>query len=208
MRVRKRMQRRHHSVKGRIVGLLSGVLTFGMAAGLYPGGGTEAVLNVQAAEAISEPSVTDYATKKQLMDDTFKPDYGTGIGANIGKLIFGKNSDGTAQKWYILGQDGVVSNNTLIFADRPIAEKVQFYSSTDNRTVMGGTIYPNNYQYSDLGNKLEELERNYFSSQELTLMKDTNIKFETSKNPNRKDSVLRRLYVLEADAYQRRNGSI
>ena len=208
MRVRKRMQRRHHSVKGRIVGLLSGVLTFGMAAGLYPGGGTEAVLNVQAAEAISEPSVTDYATKEQLMDDTFKPDYGTGIGTNIGKLIFGKNSDGTVQKWYILGQDGVVPNNTLIFADRPIAEKVQFYSSTDNRTVMGGTIYPNNYQYSDLGNKLEELERNYFSSQELTLMKDTNIKFETSKNPNRKDSVLRRLYVLEADAYQRRNGSI
>lgn len=38
MRVRKRMQRRHHSVKGRIVGLLSSVLTFGMAAGLYPGG--------------------------------------------------------------------------------------------------------------------------------------------------------------------------
>ena len=34
MRVRKRMQRRHHSVKGRIVGLLSGVLTFGMAAGI------------------------------------------------------------------------------------------------------------------------------------------------------------------------------
>lgn len=142
------------------------------------------------------------------MDDTFKPDDGTGIGTNIGKLIFGKNSDGTAQKWYILGQDGIVSNNTLIFADRPIAKEVQFYSSTENRTVMGGTIYPNNYQYSDLGNKLEELERNYFSSQELTLMKDTNIKFETSKNPNRKDSVLRRLYVLEADAYQRRNGSI
>ena len=38
MRVRKRMQRRHHSVKGRIVGLLSGVLTFGMAAGIIPGG--------------------------------------------------------------------------------------------------------------------------------------------------------------------------
>ena len=207
MRVRKRMQRRHHSVKGRIVGLLSGVLTFGMAAGIIPGG-TEAVLDVQAAEAINEPSVTDYATKEQLMNDTFKPDDKTGVGTNIGKLIFGKNSDGTAQKWYILGQDGVVPNNTLIFADRPIAEKVQFYSSTDNRTVMGSIIYPNNYQYSDLGNKLEELERNYFSSQELTLMKDTNIKFETSKNPNRKGSVLRRLYVLEADAYQRRNGSI
>lgn len=39
MRARKRIQQRHHSVKGRIVGLLSGVLTFGMVAGLYPGGG-------------------------------------------------------------------------------------------------------------------------------------------------------------------------
>lgn len=38
MHEKKRMQQKNHSVKGRIVGLLSGVLTFGMAAGLYPGG--------------------------------------------------------------------------------------------------------------------------------------------------------------------------
>ena len=91
MRVRKRMQRRYHSVKGRIVGLLSGVLTFGMAAGIIPWG-TETVLNVQAAEAINEPSVTDYATKEQLMS-AFKTD-NNGVGQNIGKLIFGKNSKG------------------------------------------------------------------------------------------------------------------
>lgn len=205
MRVRKRMQRRYHSVKGRIVGLLSGVLTFGMAAGLYPGGGTETVLNVQAAEAISEPSVTDYATKEQLMDDTFKPDYGTGIGTNIGKLIFGKNSDGTVQKWYILGKDGSISgDNTIIFSDRPIEKEVQFYASTENRLKYGSTIYPNNYLYSDLDSKLQSLEGTCFSNQERVLMKDTEIKVKTGKDPNIiSGSSFRRLYALEADPWKR-----
>lgn len=205
MRVRKRMQRRYHSVKGRIVGLLSGVLTFGMAAGLYPGGGTETVLNVQAAEAISEPSVTDYATKEQLMDDTFKPDYGTGIGTNIGKLIFGKNSDWTVQKWYILGKDGSISgDNTIIFSDRPIEKEVQFYASTENRLKYGSTIYPNNYLYSDLDSKLQSLEGTCFSNQERVLMKDTEIKVKTGKDPNIiSGSSFRRLYALEADPWKR-----
>lgn len=205
MRVKKRMQRRYHSVKGRIVGLLSGVLTFGMAAGLYPGGGTEAVLNVQAAEAISEPSVTDYATKEQLMDDTFKPDYGTGIGTNIGKLIFGKNSDGTVQKWYILGKDGSISgDNTIIFSDRPIEKEVQFYASTEKRLKYGSTIYPNNYLYSDLDSKLQSLEGTCFSNQERALMKDTEIKVKTGKDPDIiSGSSFRRLYALEADPWKR-----
>lgn len=199
MRVRKRMQRRHHSAKGRIVGLLSGVLTFGMAAGLYPGGGTETVLNVQAAEAINEPSVTDYATKKQLMDDTFKPDYGTGIGTNIGKLIFGKNSDGTVQKWYILGKDGSISgDNTIIFSDRPIEKEVQFYSSTENRLEYGSTIYPNDYLYSDLDKELENIRwnNNCFSDQERALMNDTEISAKSGK-------AFRKLYALDADLWQR-----
>lgn len=204
MRARKRMQQRHHSVKGRIVGLLSGVLTFGMAAGIIPGG-TEAVLDVQAAEAISEPSVTDYATKEQLMDDTFKPDYGTGIGTNIGKLIFGKNSDGTVQKWYILGKDGSISgDNTIIFSDRPIEKEVQFYASTENRLKYGSTIYPNNYLYSDLDSKLQSLEGTCFSNQERALMKDTEIKVKTGKDPNIiSGSSFRRLYALEADPWKR-----
>ena len=204
MRARKRIQQRHHSVKGRIVGLLSGVLTFGMAAGIIPLG-TETVLDVQAAEAINEPSVTDYATKKQLMDDTFKPDYGTGIGTNIGKLIFGKNSDGTVQKWYILGKDGSISgDNTIIFSDRPIEKEVQFYASTENRLEYGSTIYPNNYLYSDLDSKLQSLEGTCFSNQERALMKDTEIKVKTGKDPNIiSGSSFRRLYALEADPWKR-----
>lgn len=192
MRVRKRMQRRHHSVKGRIVGLLSGVLTFGMAAGIIPGGGTETVLNVQAAEAINEPSVTDYATKKQLMDDTFKPD-GYGKANNIGKLVFGKNSDGSAQEWYILGRDiDAGGDNTAIFADRPIAEKIQFYSSIENREENGKVIDPNEYINSSLDEKLQDIvwDDNYFSDYERLLMKDTRIKTKAG-------TYRRRLYALQ-----------
>lgn len=139
------------------------------------------------------------------MDDTFKPDYGTGIGTNIGKLIFGKNSDGTVQKWYILGKDGSISgDNTIIFSDRPIEKEVQFYASTENRLKYGSTIYPNNYLYSDLDSKLQSLEGTCFSNQERVLMKDTEIKVKTGKDPNIiSGSSFRRLYALEADPWKR-----
>ena len=132
------------------------------------------------------------------MNDTFKPDDKTGVGTNIGKLIFGKNSDGTAQKWYILGQDGVVSNNTLIFADRPIAKEVQFYSSTENRFEYGSTIYPNDYLYSDLYKELENIRWNNkcFSDQERALMNDTEISAKSGKDS-------RKLYALKADPWKR-----
>lgn len=139
------------------------------------------------------------------MNDTFKPDYGTGIGTNIGKLIFGKNSDGTVQKWYILGKDGSISgDNTIIFSDRPIEKEVQFYASTENRLKYGSTIYPNNYLYSDLDSKLQSLEGTCFSNQERALMKDTEIKVKTGKDPDIiSGSSFRRLYALEADPWKR-----
>lgn len=188
MRVRKRMQRRHHSAKGRIVGLLSGVLTFGMAAGLYPGGGTETVLNVQAAEAISEPSVTDYATKEQLMDDTFKPDYGTGIGTNIGKLIFGKNSKGEAQEWYILKKDYFATQNTLIFAASPITTGVQFHSTSADYP---NGIHANYYFNSDLDKLLANMagDTQFFSTKEQELLGETEINTKDGK-------AKRKLYAL------------
>lgn len=133
------------------------------------------------------------------MDDTFKPDYGTGIGTNIGKLIFGKNSDGTVQKWYILGKDGSISgDNTIIFSDRPIEKEVQFYSSTENRLEYGSTIYPNDYLYSDLDKELENIRwnNNCFSDQERALMNDTEISAKSGK-------AFRKLYALDADLWQR-----
>ena len=136
------------------------------------------------------------------MDDTFKPD-GYGKANNIGKLVFGKNSDGSAQEWYILGRDiDAGGDNTAIFADRPIAEKIQFYSSTENREGNGNPIYPNNYLHSDLDEKLQYIayNENYFSHYELLLMKDTEIKTET-------ETVRRRLYALQG-AHTRKSDSI
>lgn len=46
-------------------------------------------------ETSSTPSVSAYATKAQLMDDTFAPD-SSGNAMNIGKLVFGKK-----QQWRI-----------------------------------------------------------------------------------------------------------
>lgn len=199
MRVRKRMQRRYHSVKGRIVGLLSGVLTFGMAAGLYPGGGTETVLNVQAAEAISEPSVTDYATKDKMMDGPFKTG-SNGVGQNIGKLIFGKNSKGEAQEWYIIGRDSRISDNILIFAASPIATEVQFYSSLEDHNSWS---HANDYFSSDLDSVLYSIAggTQFFSTKERELLKETDVQMENGAHGPRK------LYALRG-SYQTNNNII
>ena len=80
------------------------VLSFAMVAGLVPAmsGGAN---TVQAAPGSgTEPSVSAYATKTQLMDDTFAPKE-DGTAVNYGKIVFGKNSSGAAQEWYILGED-------------------------------------------------------------------------------------------------------
>ena len=197
MRARKRMQRRHHSVKGRIVGLLSGVLTFGMAAGLYPGGGTEAVLNVQAAEAISEPSVTDYATREQLMDEKIFQPNGYGKANNIGKLVFGKNSDGKAQEWYILGQDYFLGSNTLIFAASPIKTGVQFHSTSANYP---NGIHANYYFDSNLDKLLANMagDTQFFSTKEQELLRETKIEAE-SGTPKRKLYALSGSYTTNKD---------
>ena len=93
------------------------VLSLAMVAGLVPAmsGGAN---KVQAAPGSgTEPSVSAYATKTQLMDGTFAPN-ADGTAVNYGKIVFGKKSDGTtAQEWYILGKDeGVSGDNTIIFA--------------------------------------------------------------------------------------------
>ena len=69
------------------------VLTFAMIAGLVPAmsGGAN---KVQAASGSgTEPSVSAYATKTQLMDNTFAPN-ADGTAENYGMIVFGKKSDG------------------------------------------------------------------------------------------------------------------
>ena len=71
------------------------VLSLAMVAGLVPAmsGGAN---TVQAATGSgTEPSVTAYATKDQLMT-AFTPD-SNGDATTIGKLVFGKNSSSVAQ---------------------------------------------------------------------------------------------------------------
>ena len=180
MRIRNR-------VKKGIAVLLSSVLTFGMAAGIIPG----STLRAQAANvSISEPSITFYATKDQLMDGTFAPN-ADGTANNVGKLVFGKNSSGKAQKWYILGKDnGVSGDNTAIFAAEPIATDVIFNSSTTDKTYIyeneQKTVYANHYGASDLRNTLQDVAQNtgYFSMKEQSLMQETEVTTMDTYNNN------------------------
>lgn len=163
------------------------VLSLAMVAGLVPvmSGGAN---TVQAATGSgTEPSVSAYVTKTQLMDGTFAPNT-AGTAANIGKLVFGKNSSGTAQQWYILGKDtGVSGDNTIIFAASPIATGQQFNSSTNNKTYNYGAgtgygeyagniiVYANHYGASDLRVALQSMadgsNTTYFTTAEQGLMK-------------------------------------
>ena len=159
---------------------------------LYLGGGTETVLNVQAAEAINEPSVTDYATREQLMDEKIFQPNGYGKANNIGKLVFGKNSDGKAQEWYILGQDYFLGSNTLIFAASPIKTGVQFHSTSANYP---NGIHANYYFDSNLDKLLANMagDTQFFSTKEQELLRETKIEAE-SGTPKRK------LYALSGSS--------
>ena len=64
--------RKQNQMKKGIAALLSGVLAFGMTVGVIPGF-EDSMQSVRAAT--SEPSVTAYATKQQMMDGTFATDW-------------------------------------------------------------------------------------------------------------------------------------
>lgn len=105
-------------------------LSFTMMAGVV----TAMPGNIATVKAASEePSVTAYATKDQLNGNTFTPG-GDGKSNTIGKLVFGKNSSGNPQEWYILGNDsGVSGDNTILFAASSITAISKFapYSYRD-----------------------------------------------------------------------------
>ena len=145
---------------------------------------------------VNAPSVSAYATKDQLMGNTFAPN-ADGTANNIGKLVFGKNSEGSSQEWYILGKDtGVSGDNTIIFAASPIATGQQFNSSTSNKTYnyeagtgYGDTagskaVFANHYGASDLRVALQGMatNTNYFTTAEQGLMNDTTVTTKDTKN--------------------------
>lgn len=191
------------------------VLTFAMIAGLVPAmsGGAN---TVQAATGSgTEPSVTAYATKAQLMGDTFKPD-ANGNATTTGKLVFGKNSKGNPQEWYILGADSGVSggkDNTIIFAASPIETEQKFNSNTNNKTYNyeantgygdnSGNIevYPNHYGASELRDTLQGMATNtsYFTSAEQGLMNATTVTTKDTKNSSVTYTTTDKLYELQGD---------
>ena len=185
------MRKRNQMKKG-IAALLSGVLAFGMTAGVIPGFG-DSMQSVWAANGIA-PSVTAYATKKQLKDyQTFGTDTNGKPNNNIGVLAFGKNQDGKPQEWYILGNDNrIASDNASIFAVTPVIDRQTFTNTTEeNRTLQDSwgeydsskkqeTVSRNHYGASDIRAKLQSIakDKNRFSVAEQNLMNATTI--ETS----------------------------
>ena len=185
--------------------ILSIVLTVCMVLTLIP------TTSFAAAGTNSTPSVAAYATKAQLMDDTFAPD-SNGNAINIGKLVFGKKSDGvTSQEWYILGKDtGVTGDNTIIFAASPIKNEQVFNSSTSNKeynydagtgyTASAGSIevYANHYGASELRKALNEMaaSTSYFTTAEQGMMNATTVKTTDIKN-NAYYTTTDKLYALQ-----------
>ena len=187
------MRKRNQMKKG-IAALLSGVLAFGMTAGVIPGF-EDSMQSVRAAT--SKPSVTAYATKQQMMDGTFATRNDTGTAANIGVLAFGKNRAKKTQKWYILGKDKYVDgDNTVIFTVQDgiipltIKNNAQKYSTvtTDDREYVAGygtyttakpptTVPCNHYGASTLRKELNKIagDTDCFSTAQQKLLNTTKI---------------------------------
>ena len=185
------------------------VLSLAMVAGLVPAmsGGAD---TVQAATGSgTEPSVTAYATKDQLMT-AFNPD-SNGDATTIGKLVFGKNSSSVAQEWYILGRDtGVSGDNTIIFAASPIARKQAFEDDDSNKKTFASSfgvyetnpsdVYQNHYGASDLRVALKNMATNtsYFTTAEQGLMNPTTVTTNDILNSTIYTTT-DKLYALTAD---------
>ena len=176
------------------------------------------IANVKAATV--DPSVTAYATKDQLNGNTFTPDQ-DGYSDTIAKLVFGKNSSGNPQEWYILGHDSEVSGeNTILFATGPIKKcifapgsfndkaPIRISEITDERATLIGTytyadsnsydtVYRNHYGISTLRAVLIDLAKdpNYFTYTEQGMMNATS--FSTYDNMNDSDYTMEdKLYTL------------
>lgn len=151
--------------------VLSAAMVLGIAP-MVPGN----VSRVQAEESTeSGLKATVYATKDQLMN--FSPD-------SSAKLVFGKNDQGNAQEWYVLGKDNGVAgdDNTVIFATESM-KTGKFDSNNNSNTYKEGNqeyqVYPNHYGASELRQTLQGMvsvdNNTYFSVAEKSLMQETTI---------------------------------
>ena len=181
------------------------------------------VNTIAEGEQTTAPDVTVYATKDDMMGETFAPN-SNGTAKNIGKILFGKNSSGNSQEWYILGADSGVNdgkNNTIIFATSPIVATGQvFEDAPNNKTdsslwsdcdyngVNVTEVYRNHYGASDLRVALQNMAANtsYFTTAEQGLMNPTTVTTEDKKNKDDSKKYLTytttdKLYALMSDDY-------
>lgn len=142
--------------------------------------------NGRAVQSSAKLSATAFATVDNLMND-FTPN-ADGTADNVAKLIFGKDSDGNALEWYVLGKDsGVSGDNTAIFAASPIisAEKYEDNAS-DNKTyeeafgqyaANPAEVHPNHYGASDVRAKLNSIagDTKYFVYGEQRVLNKTTV---------------------------------
>lgn len=199
------MKRWKHVFKKGMAFVLSLAMVAGLVLAMSGGANT-----VQAATGSgTEPSVTAYATKDQLMT-AFNPD-SNGDATTIGKLVFGKNSSSVAQEWHILGKDeGVSGDNTIIFAASPIATKQAFEDDDFNKKTFASSfgvyetnpsdVYPNHYGASDLRVALKNMATNtsYFTTAEQGLMNPTTVRTNDILNSTTYTTT-DKLYALTAD---------
>ena len=199
------MKRWKHVFKKGMAFVLSLAMVAGLVLAMSGGANT-----VQAATGSgTEPSVTAYATKDQLMT-AFNPD-SNGDATTIGKLVFGKNSSSVAQEWHILGKDeGVSGDNTIIFAASPIATKQAFEDDDSNKKTFASSfgvyetnpsdVYPNHYGASDLRVALKNMATNtsYFTTAEQGLMNSTTVRTNDILNSTTYTTT-DKLYALTAD---------
>ena len=171
---------------------------------------TDGMIYAVGADKEVEKINTTYVTKEQLMN-SFKP-YSDGTAANYGKIVFGKNSSGTAQEWYILGKDeGVSGDNTIIFAASPIATEQTFEDDAKNNKAFQSSfgvyvsnpseVYPNHYGASDLRVALQDMatKASYFTTAEQGLMNATTVTTKDTKNSNVTYTTTDKLYALQGD---------
>ena len=146
-------------------------------------------ITVQAAG--NEPSLAAYASKDQLMDNTFAPK-ADGTANNVCKIAFGHDENRSELQWYVLGKDdGVNGDNTVIFAASSLLSNQYFkvpdeYDLTEcdygGKTV--SSVYNNHYGASTVRNTMKEMAANesYFSLAEQSLMNTTKITSYDAKN--------------------------
>ena len=199
------MKKLKHNFKKGMAFVLSLAMVAGLVLAMSGGANT-----VQAATGSgTEPSVTAYATKDQLMT-AFNPD-SNGDATTIGKLVFGKNSSSVAQEWHILGKDeGVSGDNTIIFAASPIATKQAFEDDDSNKKTFASSfgvyetnpsdVYPNHYGASDLRVALKNKATNttYYTTAEQGLMNPTTVRTNDILNSTTYTTT-DKLYALTAD---------